>query len=127
VKRHDLLCFAHLAVQIARKHLPDYGSKFAPKHDRQPSLLARLCLKAYLHLDYRGTEALLASAQPFQEALGLPTVPDHSTLWWFSRHKVRPRLLGVPVNGDRAVVPARDYPSLAHGGRGFHGLCPCPG
>jgi hypothetical protein len=94
VKRHDLLCFAHLAAQIARKQLPDYGSKFAPKHYRQPSLLACLCLKEYLHLHYRGTEALLAGAQQLQEALELPTAPDHSTLWWFSRHKVRPRLLG---------------------------------
>jgi hypothetical protein len=94
VKRHDLLCFAHLAAQIARKQLPDYGSKFAPKHYRQPSLLACLCLKEYLHLDYRGTEALLASAQQLQEALGLPTVPDHSLLWWFSRHQVTPRRLG---------------------------------
>jgi Transposase DDE domain/Transposase domain (DUF772) len=93
VKRHDLLCLVRLAVQIARKQLPDYASKFAPKRYRQPSLLACLCLKEYLHLDYRGTEALLASAPPLQEALGLPTVPDHSTLWWFSRHRVKPRLL----------------------------------
>jgi hypothetical protein len=93
MKRHDLLRLVRLAVQIARKQLPDYGSKFAPKRYRQPSLLACLCLKESLHLDYRGTEALLASAQQLQEALGLPTVPDHSTLWWFSRHKVKPRLL----------------------------------
>jgi hypothetical protein len=82
-----------LAVQIARQQVPDYASKFAPKRYRQPSLLACLCLKEYLHLDYRGMEALLASAQQLQEALGLPTVPKHSTLWWFSRHKVKPRLL----------------------------------
>ena len=36
---------------------------------------------------------MLASAQPLQEALGLPTVPAHATLGWFSRHKVTPRLL----------------------------------
>jgi hypothetical protein len=81
-----------LAVQIARPQWPDYASKFAPKRSRQPSLLACLCLKAYLPLDYRGTEALLASAQQLQEALGLPTVPDPSTRWWFSRHQVKPRL-----------------------------------
>lgn len=80
MKRHDILCFARLAVQIARKQLSDYGSKFAPKRYRQPSLRTCLCLKEYLHLDYRGTEALLARAQQLQEALGLPTVPDHSTL-----------------------------------------------
>jgi hypothetical protein len=37
-------------------------------------------LKAYLHLDYRGMEALLASAQQLQETLGLLTVPGHSML-----------------------------------------------
>jgi hypothetical protein len=93
VKRHDLLCFAHLAVQIARKQLPDYGSKFAPKHYRQPSLLACLCLKEFLHMAYRSCEALLASAQERRAALGLHAVPDHSTRWWFSRHKVKPRML----------------------------------
>jgi hypothetical protein len=34
-------------VQIARKQLSDYGSKFAPKRYRQPSLLACLCLIVY--------------------------------------------------------------------------------
>lgn len=93
MKRHGLLRLVRLAVQIAREQVPDYASKFAPKRYRQPSLLVCLCLKEYLHLDYRWTEALLASAQQLQDALGLPTVPDHSTLWWFSRHKVKPRLL----------------------------------
>ena len=93
MKRYDVLRLVRLAVQIARQQLPDYASKFAPRRSKQPSLLACLCLKEYLHLDYRGTEALLASAQPLQVALGLPTVPDHAMLWWFSRHKVKPCLL----------------------------------
>ena len=93
MKRHDLLCLARLAWQMACNQLPGYVSTCAPKRYTQPSLLACLCLKEYLRLDYRGTEALLASAQQLREALGLPTVPDHSTLWWFSRHKVKPRLL----------------------------------
>ena len=46
-----------------------------------------------MHLDYRRAEALLASARELRAALGLHAVPDHSTLWWFSRHKVTPRLL----------------------------------
>jgi hypothetical protein len=93
MKRDDLLRLARLAVQIARTQLPDYASKFAPKRYTQPALLACLCLKEYLHVDYRSTEALLASAQELREALGLHAVPDHSMLWWFSRHKVKPGLL----------------------------------
>jgi Transposase DDE domain len=93
MKRYDLLCLARLAVQIARTQMPDYANKFAPKRFTQPSLLACLCLKEFLHLNYRSCEALLASAQELRAALGLPAVPDHSTLWWFGRHKVTPRLL----------------------------------
>jgi hypothetical protein len=44
-------------------------------------------------VDYRSAEALLASAQELRAALGLHAVPDHSTRWWFSRHKVKLRLL----------------------------------
>src|SRR6266850_1744720 len=93
MKRHDLLCLARLAVQIARTQMPDYANKFAPKRDTQPSLLACLCLKAFLHLDDRRCEALLASAQELRAVLGLHAVPDHATRWWCSRHKVKPRLL----------------------------------
>jgi hypothetical protein len=94
VKRYDLLRLARLAVQIARTELRDYANKFAPKRYRQPSLLACLCLKEFLRLDYRSCEALVASAQELREVLGLHAVPDHSTLWWFGRYKVTPRLLG---------------------------------
>ena len=51
MKRHDVRCFARLAVQIARTELPDDGGQFAPTRSRHPSLLACLCLKASLHLD----------------------------------------------------------------------------
>ncbi|MBI3321068.1 MAG: hypothetical protein HYZ91_02235 [Candidatus Omnitrophica bacterium] len=46
-----------------------------------------------MKLDYRGLEALLVSAAERRTALGLRTVPDHSMLHWFARHKVMPTLL----------------------------------
>ena len=76
---------ARLAVQIARTQVPDYAGPFVPKRYTQPSLQAGSACKEYLHLDYRSAEALLASAQELQEALWLYAVPNHSTLWWFSR------------------------------------------
>jgi hypothetical protein len=94
MKRYDLLCLARLAVQITRTQLRDHASKFATKRYTQPSLLVCLCLKAFLRMDYRSCEALLASAQELRAALGLHGVPDHSTLWWFGRYKVKPHLLG---------------------------------
>jgi hypothetical protein len=55
--------------------------------------LACLCPKEFLRLDDRSREALFASAQELPEVFGLYVVPDHSTLWWFGRYKVKPRLL----------------------------------
>jgi len=91
--RYELLAVARFALQSARQHLPAYGSKFAPKKFTQPALLAALCVKEYLRLDYRRLEALLASAAELRQALTLPAAPDHSMLHWFARHKVRPALL----------------------------------
>jgi Transposase DDE domain len=110
MKCHDLLRLARLAVQIARTPLRDYASTFAPKRYTQPSRLACLCLKEFLHMDHRSCEALLASAQELRAALRLLAVPDHSTRWWFSRHKVKPRLLARVLNEtvrlfQRAAAP----------------------
>lgn len=83
--RYALIVFARLAYQVASWHLPPYGSKFAPKKFTQPSLLACLLVKEYLRLDYRGLEAVLASAAELRAALGLQAVPDHSMVHWFMR------------------------------------------
>jgi hypothetical protein len=122
VKRHDILCLARSAVQIARTQIPDYASKFAPKRFTQPSLLACLCLKEFLHMDYRSCEALLASAQELRTALGWHAVPDHSILWWCSRHQAKPRLLARALSEtvrlfQRAAAPR--YRPVAVDSTGF--------
>jgi hypothetical protein len=91
--RQDLLQVARLAYRLAAYVLPPYSSTFGPKKFTQPSLLACLCLKEDLKLDYRGLEALLASAAELRAGLGLQAVPDHSTLHWFMRHKISPTRL----------------------------------
>lgn len=105
--RQDLVQFARLAYRLAAHILPPYGSKFAPKKFTQPSLLACLCLKEYLKLDYRGLEALLASAAELRLAMGLRTAPDHSMLHWFARHKVKPRLLTQLLEAAVRLFPQR--------------------
>ena len=105
--RQDLLQVARLAYRLAAHILPAYSSKFSPKKFTQPSLLACLCLKEYLKLDYRGLEALLASAAELRVALGLRTVPDHSTLHWFARHQVKPRLLVQVLDAAARLFPRR--------------------
>ena len=106
--RQELRQFAQLALHVARQQVPPYGSKFSPKKFPQPSLLACLCLKEYLRLDYRGLEALLTSAAELREALALPAVPDHSMFHWFARHKVTPRLLQRMLTATlRSFAPRR--------------------
>jgi hypothetical protein len=73
--------------------LPNHGSKFAPKTYTQPQLLACLLLKEYLRLDYRTTQEMLELSDGLRSALQLSRTPDHSTLWWFARHKLKPALL----------------------------------
>ena len=105
--RQDLLQFARLAYRLAGHVVPPYRSKFAPKKFTQPSLLACLCLKEYLKLDYRGLEALLVSAAELRLAVGLRHVPDHSTFHWFARHQVKPRLLVQVLEAAARLFPRR--------------------
>jgi len=105
--RQDLLQFARLASRLAAHVMPMYSSKFSPKKFTQPSLLACLCLKEYLKLDYRGLEALLASAAELRISLGLRRVPDHSTLHWFARYKIKPRLLVQVLEAAARLFPQR--------------------
>ena len=110
MKRYDLLRLARLAVRIARTQVPTYASQFAPKRYTQPSRLACLCLKAFLHLDDRRGEALLASAQELRAARGWHAVPDHSTRWWFSRHQVKPRLLARVLTASVRLFKRTAFP-----------------
>src|SRR5215217_5968577 len=92
--KNRLRQFATLALAISERILPDHDSKFAPKTYTQPQLLACLLLKEYLRLDYRTTQEMLELSDGLRSALNLLSrVPDHSTLWWFARHKLEPKLL----------------------------------
>src|SRR5215216_3334183 len=91
--KNRLRQFATLALAISERILPDHGSKFAPKTYTQPQLLACLLLKEYLRLDYRTTQEMLELSDGLRSALNLSRVPDHSTLWWFAKHKLKPELL----------------------------------
>ena len=103
--RQDLLQFARLAYRLAGHVVLPYASKFSPKKFTQPSLLACLCLKEYLRLDYRGLEAFLVSAAELRAALGLWTVPDHWMLHWFARRKIKPCLLVQVLEAAARLFP----------------------
>lgn len=90
---NQLLAFVRRARDAARRTLPPHGRKFAPRTFTQRQLLACLLLEEHLRLDYRTTEDLFRASGTLRRTLGLRRVPDHSTLWWFARHKLSPDLI----------------------------------
>ena len=101
-----LLRFARLALAVAERVVPDRASRFAPRRYRQPQLLACLLLKEQLGLDYRAAEELISASDGLKSSLGLARAPDHSTLWWFTRHRVHPDLVAAALSETvRRVEP----------------------
>ena len=95
--RNRLLTFARLAHEVARRTLPDYGHRFAPKRYTQPQLLGCVLVKEYLGLDYRTTHETLAVSDGLRQALRLQTVPDHTTLWRFARDKATAEVVATAL------------------------------
>jgi hypothetical protein len=96
--KNRLQQFATLALEISKSTLPDHSSKFAPKTYTQPQLLACLLLKEYLRLDYRTVQEMLELSDGLRSTLKLSRVPDHSTLWWFAKHKMSPEVLQAALS-----------------------------
>jgi hypothetical protein len=66
----------HLAEQV----LPEYASTFSRHDFTLPQLFACLVLREHQKKSYRGVEALLHDTPEWCAAIGMPGVPDHSTL-----------------------------------------------
>jgi hypothetical protein len=74
------LQLARQALSVARESIPAYSSKFLPRRYTQHQLFALLALRQFLKTDYRGLEQFLKDWSDLRRALGLTTVPDHSTI-----------------------------------------------
>ena len=82
------VALARKAVEVARRSLPDYSSRYSRKDFTQPQLFALLVLMAHFKTDPRGIVAMVADWSDLREAIGLEKVPHFSTL-----HKAQKRLL----------------------------------
>lgn len=72
---------AREALAVGEASLPRYASKYSRRDGfTLPQLFACLAVRKFLGRDYRGMEALLGEWSELREAIGLPRVPDHSTL-----------------------------------------------
>jgi Transposase DDE domain len=103
-----------VAHESARRTLPTYAHRFAPKKFTQPQLFACLVLKAHQKKDYRGLCAMLADSPNLLDAIGMKEVPHYTTLQkagvrLLSSARVRAllgRTLGLARRGRRVVKHA---------------------
>jgi hypothetical protein len=84
-KSEQWIKFATLALRVAEGVLPAYAHKFSPQRYTLPQLAACVLLKEYQRQDWRGIQAWLKLSPPLCHCLGLRSVPDYSTLWYFAK------------------------------------------
>jgi Transposase DDE domain/Transposase domain (DUF772) len=78
-----LLPFARVALDVATAVLPPYRTRFSKHQFTQPQLLAVLCLMRYEDWTFREAEVRLREHGELRRVLGLPRVPDHTTVYRF--------------------------------------------
>jgi len=78
-----LLPFARVALEVAKRVLPPYRSRFSKHQFTQPQLLAVLLLMRYEDWTFREAEVRLGEHRDLREVLQLQNVPDHTTLYRF--------------------------------------------
>jgi hypothetical protein len=112
-----------MALAVGEGALPAYGSRFSRRDFTQPQLFALLCLKVFLHQDYRGLIALLADWSDLRQALRLRKLPHYSTLCYAeARLATRPqfeRLLAGVFAQARSLGLLRERPEAAVDATGF--------
>ena len=99
---------AREALRLARESLPAYASKYSRKDFTQHQLFAILALKQFLKTDYRGVVAFLGDFAELRGDLGLPRVPDQSTLCYAHQ-----RLLKKGRSSSSCSAPPRPQPTAA--------------
>ncbi len=69
-----------IALDVAKRTLPEYAHRCSPKKFTHHQLLACLVLKTFYRTDYRGVVAMLAEWSDLRAAIGLNDVPHFTTL-----------------------------------------------
>jgi hypothetical protein len=69
-----------VAHEAARRSLPPYAHRFAPRKFTQWQLFACLVLKVHQRQDYRGVWELLCDSAELRQAIGLTAVPHWTTI-----------------------------------------------
>ena len=80
-----LVKLAATALKVCKAVLPERRSRFSKKQFSQPQLLALLCVMRFEDWTYREAEVRLGEHRELRDALELPSVPDHTTVYRFLR------------------------------------------
>src|SRR5512146_2924686 len=78
-----LVAFATCALEIAKRTMPSYRSKFSKHVFTRPQLLAMVCLMRYEDWTFRETEIRVREHSDLRRALSLGRTPDHTTFYRF--------------------------------------------
>jgi len=84
-----LLNVARVSMVACRRHMASYAHPRSKHTFTQAQLMTCLVLKAYLDLTYRGVVQLLDASDGLRGAMGLSTVPAHTTLLKVLAYPVR--------------------------------------
>ena len=114
-----LVRFGQVAMEITTAALPPYRSKFSKHIFTQPQLLALLCLMRYEDWTFREVEVRLSEHSELRDALGLGSVPDHTTLYRFMKRLDEQILERVLANAVGRVPPPSGGATLAVDGTGL--------
>ncbi len=108
---------ARLAYALTSKTLPRYSHPKSPHHFTLPQLAACVLWMFYLDLSYRDMEEWLLASEAVIVILGLPRIPDHSTL---QRTLKKLRLLDLDRLQMQLLAPLQvDEEAIAVGSTGF--------
>jgi hypothetical protein len=103
--------FARVALAVGRAALPAYRRKFSERQLTQPQLLAVLCLMRDEDWTFREAALRLAEHRELREAVGLPVVPDDTTLYRFLRRLTEEALAHTLRAVVHRVMPEMDGPA----------------
>ena len=109
-KPNPLLALAAVSMAVCRRHMSSYSHPGSKHTYTQAQLMTCLVLKAYLKQTYRGVVDLLAASDGLRAAVGLETVPAHTTLKMFEARACTPGLLDALVG--RVLELARERAGL---------------
>lgn len=80
-RKSRYVVFVELAYRLAQKTFPTYSHAKSPHLYTLPQLIACVLLMQYVRKTYRDMEEWLLASDAVCEALGLETIPDHTTLY----------------------------------------------